>query len=90
MKFAAVPATRADAAELLRRLDSIERIIRDGQQDLARQIGDLRQGQASIREELGNMMSKKDLAVLRAELKAEVATEVGSVLEFQKERGGLA
>ena len=68
-----VPATRADAAELLRRLDS--------QQDLARQIGDLRQGQASIREELGNMMSKKDLAVLRAELKAEVATEVGSVLE---------
>ena len=36
-----------------------------------RQFGDLRQGQASIREELGTMMSKKDLAVLRAELKAE-------------------
>ena len=55
-----------------------------------RQFGDLRQGQASIREELGTMMSKKDLAVLRAELKAEVATEVGNVIEFERERGGLA
>ena len=48
-----------------------------------RQFGDLRQGQASIREELGTMMSKKDLAVLRAELKAEVATEVGNVIKFR-------
>ena len=55
-----------------------------------RQFGDLRQGQASIREELGTMMSKKDLAVLRAELKAEVATEVGNVIKFDRERGGLA
>ena len=36
------------------------------------------------------MMSKKDLAVLRAELKAEVATEVGNVIKFDRERGGLA
>ena len=55
-----------------------------------RQFGDLRQGQASIREELGTMMNKKDLAVLRAELKAEVATEVGNVIKFDRERGGLA
>ena len=55
-----------------------------------RQFGDLRQGQASIREELGTMMSKKDLAVLRAELKAEVAAEVGNVIKFDRERGGLA
>ena len=54
------------------------------------EFGDLRQGQASIREELGTMMSKKDLAVLRAELKAEVATEVGNVIKFDRERGGLA
>jgi hypothetical protein len=68
------------------RFDQVDRQF--GQVD--RQFGDLRQGQASIREELGTMMSKKDLAVLRAELKAEVAAEVGNVIKFDRERGGLA
>ena len=92
-----VPATRADIAELKDMIGDLRRDMdqrfdqvdqRSDQVD--RQFGDLRQGQASIREELGTMMSKKDLAVLRAELKAEVATEVGNVIKFDRERGGLA
>ena len=99
-----VPATRADIAELKdmigdlrrdmdQRFDQVDQRFDqvDRQFDqVDRQFGDLRQGQASIREELGTMMSKKDLAVLRAELKAEVATEVGNVIKFDRERGGLA
>ena len=99
-----VPATRADIAELKDMIGDLRRDMdqrfdqvdqRSDQVDrqfdqVDRQFGDLRQGQASIREELGTMMSKKDLAVLRAELKAEVATEVGNVIKFDRERGGLA
>ena len=92
-----VPATRADIAELKDMIGDLRRDMDqrfdqvDRQFDqVDRQFGDLRQGQASIREELGTMMSKKDLAVLRAELKAEVATEVGNVIKFDRERGGLA
>ena len=99
-----VPATKADIAELKDMIGDLRRDMdqrfdqvdqRSDQVDqrfdqVDRQFGDLRQGQASIREELGTMMSKKDLAVLRAELKAEVATEVGNVIKFDRERGGLA
>ena len=64
--------------------------LQDGQASIRQDVSNLRDGQASILAELKTLMTKTDVATLRAELRAEVANEVGNVLRFREERGGLA
>ena len=57
--------------------------VRELRKDMDRQFRNLREGQASIKEELGTMMSKKDLATLRAELKTEAGAD--RIVELQRD-----